>query len=193
MPYTDASFLVQNLATEIPRPLTCSIVAWSGRGAGGHAVREPGHVTLILIEDTGRWCTTDLALPAAGQATININAWRDTPLPLGPAIFRGWQLGVGPAGQARLAAALAEAGNLQAHFAANNVPYSEMSNRRTDSWNCARYAERILVAAGLTVSAGFFVSTPLELTTGRSRIVRWILELRRSNTNPTPWYITHAR
>jgi hypothetical protein len=192
MAYTDANFLIERLG-DIPRPIACCIIAWSGRGAGENAIREPAHVSLILLQDDWSWCMTDLTLPRAGVATINITNWRPDGLPTAAGIFRGWDLGIGVGGRAHLNAALNEARTIQAQFAANDVPYSELSNRRTDSWNCARYAERILRAAGLSVSAGFFVSTPLELTTGRSRLVRWIFELRRSSRNPTPWYINNPR
>jgi hypothetical protein len=92
-----------------------------------------------------------------------------------------------------LNAALVEAHAIQARFAANDVAYSKISSMFTRSWNCALYAEKILRAAGLNVSAGFFVSSPLELTTGRSLVSRWVLEKRRNAANPEPWFIQRPR
>jgi hypothetical protein len=186
----DSSFVVSRL-DNIPRPHGILMIAQSGR-AGNATTDEPAHVSLLMVRANDQWCQTDL-VQNVGRAAINISVWRDTALPPAEGIFRGWDLGMGPGADALLVAALVEATAIQARIAANAVTYSKYSSSFSRSWNCAYYAEQILRAAGLNVSAGFFVSSPLELTTGRSIISRMVLEKRRNAANPTPWYMQFQR
>jgi hypothetical protein len=67
--------------------------------------------------------------------------------------------------------------------------YSEYFSNTTftESWNCASYAEKVLRSGGLNVSAGFFVTSPLELTTGQSRLMRFFNKTRKGSKDD--WYL----
>lgn len=179
----DATWILNNI-TQRPRPHGNLIVTRSGRGVGERAVGEPAHVTVYLIAYTGHYRWTDLVGVEGNPVDIQIgDVQPDAGLPTDPGIFRGWDLGFGPAADQSLANALAAAQNLMANPPGN---YSRMGNSFGSTWNCARYAETILRSAGLNVSAGFFVTSPLELTTGRSVVTRLICSAWHTAENP--WY-----
>jgi hypothetical protein len=211
---TPSSFITEDLHAN--PPLYPAIIARSGRGGndqqGNHtAIGEPAHVSLILYHGTppaagaiapaaaianaqenARWQTTDLNGSEGARVQIKISKILVGDLPKG-SLFRGWQ--VTPA---NLANAVAEATTLANRSAADpevdpnalTATYSHYGTGR--SWNCAYYAERIIRAAQINVSAGRVFSSPLELTTGRSRIMRAIYE-RWYRGSGQPWYIDHGR
>ncbi|MDH5647166.1 MAG: hypothetical protein OEZ01_14235, partial [Candidatus Heimdallarchaeota archaeon] len=147
-----------------------------------------GHVSIVMLSPTtpGFMYTTELVL-LGERCNIDIKE-NIQDRALGESIYRAWDLGQGSAGEDLLAKAKNEAKNIQSRFNNNRPLYSKnWSNTWTNTWNCASYAERIVRATGLNVSAGFFITSPLELTTGHSIVSRMVINKTKSGNQA--WYV----
>ena len=174
-------------------------VAQSSAGPAQNGTTEDSHVKIFLFDDSRRWIMTDLRLGAEGKVEVKVTDLREPGgLNTNNGIIRGWSLGWGSAGQGRFQKAQAKACALRATIDGSRYEKYSLNtanlfgNQKVVSWNCAKYAEKILTAAGLNVSGGLFVSSPLELTTGHSVLVRTMLNDCNKDKSE-PWYLSRTK
>ncbi len=171
---------------------TSLILVKSGR-AENATITEAGHVTVIIMPLGKIKYTTELLVNGRNNCVISNNN-ETTKLRLErTGIFRAWDLGRDVNGLASAEAAQQKSKEIEDYLTKHPTPYSKKYSNATwvpwqsRTWNCASYAEKILRAAGLNVSAGFFISSPLELTTGHSLIYRSIMD--KFNRGDNNWYL----
>jgi hypothetical protein len=163
-----------------PANRTEAIAAFAGYSMTNDGIWEPPHVSIILFWPQ-HYIKTDL-YDNAGRVGINVG----NPIADFDTLPNSGMSRVFLRTAAQVNAALALANGYHAN--PPNRAYSKRSGPWTLSWNCAEYAEKILRAAGVNCSAGAFIASPLELTTGRSLLPRLFNRAQARRAGPgLPW------
>lgn len=180
-----------------------AIITFSGKGPGQDATAEASHVSVWIWISTGsgnkgEFFYTDLAYRSVrgrtifGKESITKYAFikyltEEEARVVGTnvckaGIYRIWEVSHSDARTAQEYARLKSVKYNELDAAegkGEERKYSQyFSNTYTRTWNCASYAEKVVRSGGVNVTSGFFITSPLEMTTGNSGLVRRINKKR---------------